>query len=76
MKFLKNLSLIAAAMCFLFVTSCGSKSSSTEEAPAMEEEAPAMEEESMEADTTMMEEDTMEADSTMMEEADSVAAEN
>ncbi|WP_422360071.1 hypothetical protein [Reichenbachiella sp.] len=79
MKFLRNLSLIAAAMSFLFVVGCGSKSSSesTEEAP-MEEATEAVEEAVEE--TTDMAEEAMEAVDSLATEAveavDSVAAEN
>ncbi|SMD32944.1 hypothetical protein SAMN04488029_1305 [Reichenbachiella faecimaris] len=76
MKFLRNLSLIAAAMSFLFVVGCGSKGSSesTEEAP-MEEATEAVEEAAEEA--TDMAEEAMEAvDSLATEAMDSVAAEN
>lgn len=76
MKFLRNLSLIAAAMSFLFVVGCGSKGSSesTEEAP-MEEATEAVEEAAEEA--TDMAEEAMEAvDSLATEAVDSVAAEN
>jgi len=70
MKFLRNLSLIASAICFLFVVGCGSQgsSASTEEAPA--EEAPA------EEATDMVEEVIEAVDSLATEAVDSVASEN
>lgn len=76
MKFLRNLSLIAAAMSFLFVVGCGSKGSSesTEEAPM--EEATDMAEEAAEEATDMAEEEMEAVDSLATEAVDSVAAEN
>ncbi|WP_420582990.1 hypothetical protein [Reichenbachiella sp.] len=75
MKFLRNLSLIAAAMSFLFVTGCGSTSSSesTEEAP-MEEATEAVEEVSDMAEEAVETVDSLATEA--VEAVDSVAAEN
>ncbi len=79
MKFLRNLSLIAAAMSFLFVVGCGAQgsSSSTEEAPA-EEAMEAVEEATEEvvdaADEVMETVDSLATEA--VEVVDSVASEN
>ncbi|UXX79525.1 hypothetical protein N7E81_00170 [Reichenbachiella carrageenanivorans] len=76
MKFLKNLSLIAAAMCFLFVAGCGAKSTSTESEETVVEETTEAVEEVTEEATEMADEAMESIDSLATEAVDSVASEN
>ncbi len=76
MKFLRNLSLIAVTMCFLFVVGCGSQSSSTGKETATEEAVETTEMEATEEEAPSVDGTVIEAEDMATEATDSIAAEN